>query len=67
MFSIKALFGVVLALPFALAANVTLDSTFVYELDNVPVASPVITSKTGVKVNGSVYIVDMENTSAAQM
>jgi hypothetical protein len=65
--SIKALFSLVLALPVALAAKVNLDSTFIYELDNAPVSSPVITSKTGVKVNGSVYIVDMENTSAAQM
>lgn len=67
MFSTKALFSVLLALPIALAAKVSLNSTFIYELDHATVSSPTITSKTGVKVNGSVYIVDMENTSAAQM
>jgi hypothetical protein len=44
-----------------------LTSTFLYELDKKNIAVPTVTTKTGVKVNASVYIVDMENHSAAEL
>ncbi|KAK1928046.1 putative endo alpha-1,4 polygalactosaminidase precursor [Papiliotrema laurentii] len=47
--------------------KVTLDSTFIYELDNTPVDSPTISSSSGVKVDGSVYIVDMEHSTPEQI
>ncbi|ORY29001.1 glycoside hydrolase superfamily, partial [Naematelia encephala] len=44
-----------------------LDSTFVYDLDNQPIPAPVITTKSGLKLNEQIYIVDSEGHTAAQI
>jgi hypothetical protein len=49
------------------APSVGLNSSFIYELDNAPVAAPKLVSATGVNVDGSVYIVDMEHATKEQM
>ena len=45
----------------------SMNATFVYDLDNVPVAAPVITTTSGLQVDEEVYIVDMEGHTADQM
>ncbi|ODO09936.1 hypothetical protein I350_02159 [Cryptococcus amylolentus CBS 6273] len=45
-------------------SSVALDSTFLYELDATSVHSPIISTNTGLSVDGQVYIVDAEGTSA---
>ncbi|WVQ73304.1 hypothetical protein IAR50_002872 [Cryptococcus sp. DSM 104548] len=45
-------------------SSVALDSTFLYELDAISVDSPTVSTRTGVTVDGEVYIVDAEGTSA---
>ncbi|ODN81912.1 hypothetical protein L202_02256 [Cryptococcus amylolentus CBS 6039] len=45
-------------------SSVALDSTFLYELDATSVHSPIVSTNTGLSVDGQVYIVDAEGTSA---
>ncbi|ORX39043.1 glycoside hydrolase superfamily [Kockovaella imperatae] len=45
----------------------TLTDTFIYDLDNVPIPAPVVTSKYGVKVNAHVYVVDGQEHTAQQI
>lgn len=72
-----ALSPIVLAAPAAassapsaqttLAKPLPFNSSFIYELDHDKVASPVITTKSGLKINNNVYIVDMQYTTAQQI
>lgn len=39
----------------------------VYDLDNAPIGFPTISTKSGLKLDASVYIVDMAGHSAAQI
>jgi hypothetical protein len=50
-----------------LAKPLPFNSSFIYELDHDKVASPIITTKSGLKINNNVYIVDMQYTTAQQM
>jgi hypothetical protein len=49
------------------AGSLSVSSTIVYDLDNVAIEAPTIDTSSGVRVDASIYIIDMEGHSAAQI
>ena len=45
----------------------SLDTTFVYDLDNLYVTAPTISSEHGVDINAQVYIIDAQTTPQEHM
>ncbi|WVR04888.1 hypothetical protein IAU60_001900 [Kwoniella sp. DSM 27419] len=60
--------GTLIVTPSGTASrSLSLNTTFIYDLDNQPIAAPVLRTASGLALNEDIYIVDMAQSTAEQI